>query len=228
LQLKRWLFNGRMKFRSIRKYVGSSLLKKRTSRKKRLSFCLTLLASLLALPQVHAAPGGPRLAAGDASSPGDWFSFSILCQILGWTMAISVASVVTYVGVSGRPRDLTHYGVLSVGACLTSFVFLDAGASPEVKWPTFVVGCIFLVNFGRKIFKHHTLDLGWLPVILGISLVLDAVLVNITAGTQGSNQGLFAPLLTTCLSLSLSAFSCMAHIVRCMNRHSALDDGAEP
>jgi hypothetical protein len=227
LQLNLWQVSCRITFGSICKYVGSCLfqrLKKLTSCKKHFSFCPTLLASLLAPRQAHAAPIGPRPVADDTTSPVNWFNWPIICQILGWTTATSVASGVTYVGVSGRPRDLTHYGVLSVGTCVASFVFLDAGASAEVKWPTFVVGCIFLVNFGRKIVKHHALDLGWLPVILGVGLVLDAFLVNISNGTQGSNQGLFAPLLPTCLSLSLSAFSCMAYIVSCMNRQGVSGD----
>src|SRR5438046_2987171 len=134
-------------FECIWKYVGSFLfqrLEKIPSCKKRLHFSPTLLASLLLLPHAHAAPASLRQAKDDTTTPGNW---SILGQILGWMTAFFVASVVTYVGVNGRPRHLTHYGVLSVGTCFTSFIFFGTGASAEVKWPTFVVGCIFLFNF---------------------------------------------------------------------------------
>ena len=90
----------------------------------------------------------------------------------------------------------------------------DAGAAAEVKWH---VRCRFLGNSRSMVFEHHALGFGLLPMILGFSLAVDAVIVNTIAGAQGSNQRAFCLSITKiCVAVAFS-LSCMVDIVKCIN-----------
>jgi hypothetical protein len=177
-----------------------------------------LVAVFCALPRACAAPTIVVGSASNLDPSVGWLHDFSLSQFLAWTIAIFVASLATYVGRRGPSKDPAHYTVLSLGASVASLVFLDAGAASWVRWPTLTVGSIFLVEFWRKLSQHNAMGLGWLPVVLGVGLLLDAILVNLTTGTQGGNQGLFPQLLLTCLWLSLSACSSVAWVVKRLKR----------
>ena len=178
------------------------------------------------LPVACAAPAGDSPEIGDIPNPGVWLDFGTTCHILGWAFATLCVGLVYYLGVRGPRKDLARYYVLSFGSASASLVALDARAAsaPEVRWPTLIVGVIFLVRLWAKVSELYEMGYGWLGPILGLGIVIDTSLVHLTVGASGGDQGLFLQLLLASVFISLSLCALVARCHLRINANSRSDD----
>lgn len=127
---------------------------------------------------------------------------------MAWVTTLLMASIIICLGLRIAAKDPVLSGVLSFFTAAAPVVFADARAVPQIAWPALIVGLSFLVNFWKKLFDHHAMGIGWIPVILMLAFLLDAMIVRLASGSEPGDQGMFYHLLLICTALSL--FACSA------------------
>jgi hypothetical protein len=176
------------------------------------------------LPVACAAPASDSPEMGDILNPGAWLDFGTICHILGWAFTSMCGGLVYYLGVRGPRKDLARYYVLSFGSAGASLVLLDARAAPEVRWPALIVGVMFLVRLGARVFELYEMGYGWLCPILGLGIAIDISLVHLTVSPSGGDQGLFLQLLLASVFIALSLCALVARCHLRINANSRSDD----